>query len=224
MRPEWGLGSIRQVTHFADIERAALADLMISVGPDAPTLCAGWSTRDLAAHLIVRLTRVDAAAGIMIKALAPHLRRVQNQVAARDWSTLVEQVRRRPWWLAVGDEAINRVEYFVHHEDVRRAQPGWQPRQLSPELAQALWSRIRIQAKLALRRTPAAITVTAPGFGSVTAGSVAAGSATAGRGVDLLGTPAELMMFLTGRQDHAIVELAGPDEIAGRMRTARYGV
>jgi uncharacterized protein (TIGR03085 family) len=205
------------VTRFAPIERSALADTMLSVGPDAPTLCAGWTTRDLAAHLIVRLTRVDAAAGIVIPRLAPHLRKVQNQVARRDWPALVAQVRQRPRWLAVGDEAINRAEYFVHHEDVRRAQPDWQPRALSPEFSQALWSRVRTQAKLALRRTPATITVTAPGFGSVTTGRD-------GPAVDLLGAPGELMMFLMGRQDHAAVELVGPAEITDRIRTARFGI
>jgi uncharacterized protein (TIGR03085 family) len=205
------------VTHFAPIERSAIADLMLSVGPDAPTLCEGWTTRDLAAHLVVRLTRVDAAAGIMIPAIAPHLRRVQGAVASQDWPTLVERVRRRPAWMVIGDEAINRIEYFVHHEDVRRAQPGWQPRHLSPEFADALWSRVRTQAKLALRKTPAVVTITAPGFGSVTAGR-------GGPSVDLLGAPGELIMFLMGRQSHAIVELAGPESITGHILTARFGV
>ena len=47
------------MTAFASIERAALVDLMAELGPDAPTLCTGWTTRDLAAHLVVRLSRVD---------------------------------------------------------------------------------------------------------------------------------------------------------------------
>ena len=90
------------MTQFAPIERSALADLMLAVGPQAPTLCAGWTTRDLAAHLVVRLTRVDAAAGIMVPALEAHLRRVQDEVAAQEWDTLVAKVRRRPSWLVVG--------------------------------------------------------------------------------------------------------------------------
>jgi uncharacterized protein (TIGR03085 family) len=211
------VGNIRRVTDFAPIERSALADLFIQVGPDAPTLCTGWTTRDLAAHLVVRATRVDAAAGIMIPAFAEHTKRVQDKVAAQDWTALVAKARQRPWWAAIGDEATNRVEYFVHHEDVRRAQPGWQPRRLSPEFAAALWARIGTVARLALRRTPAAVTITAPGHGSVTAGR-------GGPGVDVLGDPGELILFLSGRQDHATVELAGPSEITDRMRTARYGV
>jgi uncharacterized protein (TIGR03085 family) len=204
------------VTAFAPIERAALADLMAELGPDAPTLCTGWTTRDLAAHLVVRVSRVDAAPGIFIKPLAEHLQKVQDKVAAQDWDALVAKVRRRPWWL-VADEAINRIEYFVHHEDVRRAQPGWAPRRLDPELDLALWSRVRPQARLVLRRTPATVSVTAPGHGTVTAGR-------GGPMVDLVGPAPELLLFLMGRQGHARVELAGPPEITGRMRGARYGV
>jgi uncharacterized protein (TIGR03085 family) len=208
------------VTDFASRERAALADLLEAVGPDAPTLCEGWTARDLAAHLVVRASRPDAAAGIVIRGLAEHTRKVQDRAAAGDWSDLVAKVRRRPWWGALLDEPFNRVEYFVHHEDVRRAQPGWQPREISAEFAAALWSRVRPQARLVLRRTPATVTVTAPGFGRISAGR---GGHISDR-VDLVGPPGELLLFLMGRQDHARVEIAGPEQITSRMRHARYGI
>lgn len=198
-------------------ERAALSDLMVEVGPDAPTLCAGWTTRDLAAHLVLRLTRVDAAPGILVKPIAGHTRRVQDRLARRDWTRLVRQVRRVPWWIRPFDEKINKAEYFIHHEDVRRAQPGWSPRELSRQASASLWSRARGQARLVLRRTPAIVSVIAPGFGSVTAGR-------GGPPVELVGGPGELLLFLTGRQAHAVVQLTGPDHITSRMRGARYGV
>src|SRR5690606_24047731 len=44
----------RSMTEHARAERHALADLLMAVGPDAPTLCAGWTTAHLAAHLVVR--------------------------------------------------------------------------------------------------------------------------------------------------------------------------
>jgi uncharacterized protein (TIGR03085 family) len=203
---------------FAPGERHAIADLLLQVGPDEPTLCEGWSTRDLAAHLVVRGSRVDVAGGIFMRALAGPLKRVQDRVAAGPWEELVARVRRRPWW-APGrlDEAANRVEYFVHHEDVRRAQPSWRPRPLSAEFAAALWAGVRIQARLALRRTPARVTVSAPGHGTFIAGR-------GGPDVELAGDPGELVMFLLGRQAHAHVELTGPEEITARMRTAHYGV
>ncbi len=128
-----------RVTEFAPREREALADLMEKLGPDAPTLCAGWTTRDLAAHLVVRANRADAAAGIVIPALAGHTKRVQDRAAGQAWSALVRQVRRWPWWLAPADEAINRAEYFIHREDVRRAQDDWQPRELTEEFSAALF-------------------------------------------------------------------------------------
>lgn len=209
------------MTVFAAIERAGLADLLEEIGPDAPTLCAGWTTRDLAAHLVVRARRLDAAAGILIPWLAPYTKRVQDRVAAGAWLPLVDQVRRRPPWAVVGDEALNLVEYFVHHEDVRRAQEGWEPRQIPPELSAKLWSRLRQMARFVLRRTPAAVRVSAAGEG------VREASVTAGRGgpaVTLRGTPQELLMFLTGRQAHARVELTGPPEITERMMRARYGM
>ncbi len=52
----------------ARAERAALADLMLEVGPDSPTLCGDWTTRDLAAHLVLRERRPEAA-GLVVPAL-----------------------------------------------------------------------------------------------------------------------------------------------------------
>lgn len=45
-------------------ERRALVATFREVGPQAPTLCEGWNTTDLAAHLVVRERRLDATAGI----------------------------------------------------------------------------------------------------------------------------------------------------------------
>jgi uncharacterized protein (TIGR03083 family) len=52
------------VTHARD-ERTALCDLLTELGPDQPTLCAGWQTGDLAAHLVLREHRPDAGAGVL---------------------------------------------------------------------------------------------------------------------------------------------------------------
>ena len=46
---------------FARDERIALCDLLDETGPEAPTLCEGWRTLDLAAHLVLREHRPDAA-------------------------------------------------------------------------------------------------------------------------------------------------------------------
>ena len=52
------------MTTPATLERRRFADALLEVGPDAPTLCDGWSTRDLAAHVVLRDRRPDAAGGL----------------------------------------------------------------------------------------------------------------------------------------------------------------
>ena len=81
----------------AQRERSALVSTFRQVGPDAPTLCAGWTTRDLAAHLVVRERRLDATPGITVPFLAGYTAKVQNKVAqSTDWDDLVELVSSGP--------------------------------------------------------------------------------------------------------------------------------
>ena len=148
---------------LAASERDALADLMQEVGPDAPTLCGTWTTRDLAAHLVVRATRPDAAAGLVIPPLAGYLEKVQDAVARREWTSLVTDVRQGPprWSpqsLAALDGATNTIEYFVHHEDVRRASEPWEPRQLASTDVAMLWEQAARGSGFLLRRSPVGVT------------------------------------------------------------------
>ncbi len=61
-------------------ERAALCDTLDKYGPDAPTLCVGWTTLDLAAHLVAREARSDAALGLVVPPLAGHLQNVMDKL------------------------------------------------------------------------------------------------------------------------------------------------
>ncbi|MFF0720873.1 TIGR03085 family metal-binding protein [Verrucosispora sp. NA02020] len=205
---------------YARSEREALTDLMSTLGPDAPTLNEGWTTRDLAAHLVVRERRPDAAAGILIGPLRDYSERVRREIAALDWADLLDQVRRPPVWSPVSnpltDELANTMEFFIHHEDVRRAQPEWQPRALPTGLEQSLWRRASTLARMALRRFPARVAVRAPGHGEVTAGQ-------GGEELGLIGAPGELVLFLSGRQQAARVEVEGGAESAHRLRSANLG-
>jgi uncharacterized protein (TIGR03085 family) len=211
----------------ARAERLALADLLERVGPDQPTLCAGWTTRDLAAHVIVRERRPDAAAGVLLQFAKPHSERVRLAVAAAPFDELVRQVRNPPWWsissVPLIDSLANTAEFFVHHEDVRRAQPEWEPRDLSMSFERALWGRIKPMARLALRRFPAAVLLHAPGYGESTAGAAATDDP-ANPPVRVSGPPGELMMFFFGRQAAARVEVTGPEPHASALRRARLGV
>ena len=76
----------------ARAERQALCDTLLEIGPDAPTLCDPWLTRDLAAHLVIRERRPDAALGISVPALAGHTERTQKHYADGEWARLVDLV------------------------------------------------------------------------------------------------------------------------------------
>jgi len=208
--------------NFARSERLALADLFDAVGPDQPTLCEGWQTRDLAAHLVIRERRPDAAVGILVKPLAAYADRVQKSVAARPWDTLVGQVRKPPALSASGpaplDRVLNTTEFFVHHEDVRRAQPDWAPRPLDPGLGKALAKQVRLVGKLRLRRFPAQVTITMPGYGE----PVVTGSG--GPRLDVSGDPGELNMLFSGRQAVARVTIVGPDALVDRLRGTNLSI
>ncbi len=40
------------------------------------------------------------------------------------------------------DRALNGLEYFVHHEDLRRAQDQWQPRELTDDEQRQIWTMV----------------------------------------------------------------------------------
>ncbi len=207
-------------TNYPRAERAALCELLDRLGPEQPTLCAGWLTRDLAAHLILRERRPDAALGIMVAPLAGHTERVQRRLAGQPFADLVARVRRPPWWspaaIAPLDRATNTTEFFIHHEDVRRARPDWQPRPLDAGLARELWSQLRMTAKLGLRRFPGTVTLAAPGHGELVAGA-------GGPAVRVTGDPGELILLASGRSTAAKVEATGDEALARKIREPHFG-
>ncbi|WP_206681030.1 maleylpyruvate isomerase family mycothiol-dependent enzyme [Actinomadura sp. J1-007] len=78
-------------------ERLLLCDALDLAGPDAPTKCAGWTAADLAAHLVVRETRPDAAPGILLPPLAFYTERVRRRAARSvPFGRLVERIRQGP--------------------------------------------------------------------------------------------------------------------------------
>jgi uncharacterized protein (TIGR03085 family) len=213
------------VTYSLD-ERLALAALLDQAGPDAPTLCAGWQTRDLAAHVVLRERRPDAGAGMIGGPLAGYTARVQRQYLDRySYPELIELFkagppRLSPFAIPGFDEMVNTVEYFVHHEDVRRAAPGWTERELPAGLADALWKRLK-GSRLFLRSAPTGIVFAradASGLAS-TATPVIAKNATPS--VTVTGTPAELTLWSMGRVTAAHVTLDGPDEAVARLTAWR---
>jgi len=201
---------------LAQQERKALCDLFVERGSDAPTLCEGWFTADLAAHLVVRERRPDSGPGLVWPPLAGYTDKVRRAVRDRTpWEKLVETVRRGPpLLLRPFDGPMNTVEFFIHVEDVRRAQDGWEPRQISPELADALWARVGPGGMA--KKVPATIVITSPGRADKERGT--------GPRLTLAGDPAELTMFGAGRQRAARVEISGDAGLAAQLRAASLGV
>jgi uncharacterized protein (TIGR03085 family) len=201
---------------LAQQERGVLCDLFLEVGPDAPTLCEGWVTADLAAHLVVRERRPDSGPGLVWPPLAAYTEKVRR--AAKDrtpWEKLVETVRRGPpLLLRPFDGAMNTIEFFIHVEDVRRAQDGWEPRTISEELADALWARVGPGGMA--KKVAATIVLDAPGRPPKQAGT--------GPRLGLSGDPGELTMFGAGRQAATRVEITGDDALAAQLRAAALGI
>jgi uncharacterized protein (TIGR03085 family) len=206
------------MTSFAQSERAALSDLLLEVGPDAPTLCEGWAARDLAAHLVVRERRPDAAAGIVLKPMAGYLRSVQDGKAHGDYEKLVATVRSGPPFpLTLVDAQFNTAEYFVHHEDVRRALDGWQPRELDPRLESALWTILKRQGRMLLRHSPVGVALRRPdGATQVVKGGEPM--------VTLVGPASELLLYAFGRTTHARVDVEGDPDAVARFSGTSLGV
>jgi uncharacterized protein (TIGR03085 family) len=213
------------MAHSRD-ERVALAALLEQMGPDAPTLCEGWTTGDLAAHLVLRESRPDAAAGVMGGPVAPYTARMQQRLAtAKSYAELVAAFRDGPPRLSVfaipgADEAANTVEYFVHHEDVRRGGDDWEPRELNADLTEALWKRLK-GARLFLRKLPVGVELTREDSPGAAAYRILKGGSP--HVVTVTGTPAELTLWAMGRVTASRVRFDGPKAAINALQAWRRG-
>jgi uncharacterized protein (TIGR03085 family) len=207
---------------FVAAQRAALSDTFAERGPDQPTLCDGWRTRDLLQHLVLRE--------------AGPVRRLLAGAAARGreagWTELIGQFRAgpppgSPFRLPGADAAANLEEFFVHHEDVRRATPGWTRRELPIEVEDAIWRRLSSPlGRVAVRRTDVGVGIQRVGTRAAD-GAFADGERATLRavrpGVIITGLPSEILMFLFGRQAAADVDLHGPALARDRLAHAALG-
>lgn len=200
------------MTNFARAERLSVAALLRDIGPDAPTLCEGWNTLDLAVHLVIR-DRYPAALPANASGKAGKVEFFAKRTAAREaelkdlpWDKLVGMVAAGPGvlspmgWTPV-DVLTNTGEFYVHHEDIRRARQGWEPRNILPELEGQLWNVCKPLAHSPSVRKDAPLIVRAPGHGELHVGNTDDGATV------LEGKPSELVLFLFGRRDHAQVSL-----------------
>jgi uncharacterized protein (TIGR03085 family) len=203
-------------------ERRELCDLFGDLGPEAPTCCEGWTTLDLAVHLVVRERRPQASLGIVVGGpFQGLLDRATAKMEAKGYDAVVEKVRNGP---PAGPFAVpglrtlmNLNEYVVHHEDVRRAN-GQGPRTDRDDLQDKLWELLQRGAGLQLRSVRKQVTtrLTRPDGRSKAVGT--------GPEVTVTGDPVELVLYLMGRKAVAEVALTGDPAAVATLQAASLGI
>jgi len=155
--------------------------------------------------------------GIAVPALAAYTARVQHRVSSgTDWNGLIDMVASGPPIYSpfkLLDPLVNTAEMFIHHEDVRRAQPDWAPRELDAGLAATLRRMLPLMSRLTLAGAPAHVTLRDPDGATLAA---------FGRGpaVVITGAPPELLLFVSGR-DAVRLNFTGDPNTVADVRAAR---
>ena len=196
---------------------------MNELGPDAPTLLEPWTTHDLAAHLVIREHDYRAAPGLVVPgAWGRFAERRRKALTRTDYATLLTTIRSGPprGFFRIGwvRRVPNLNEFFVHHEDVRRAN-GLDPRTNSAALDEALWRNVGFAPWFLARRlrgvrARARVGGDHPGPASTSRKPTAR----------LTGLPGELLLYLFGRQGAAKVEVSGPGEAVEAVEHAHFGM
>jgi uncharacterized protein (TIGR03085 family) len=208
---------------FDAIERVQLTDLFDELGPEAPTLLEPWTTRDLAAHLVLREHDYLAAPGLVLPGpWGRFAERRRRALARKDFPWLVATIRSGPprGFFRIGwvRRFPNLNEFFVHHEDVRRAN-GRGPRTNEPAMDEALWRNVSRAPWFLARRLKGV------GLELEWSGTDEAVRARRGKPIArIAGPPGELLLYLFGRQGVARVEISGPAEAVDAVRRTRFGM
>ena len=208
---------------FDAAERAQLADLLGELGPGAPTLLAPWTTRDLAAHLVLRERDPLAGPGLVLPGAWGRLaERRRRALALRDFTWLVATLRSGPPPGVFRIGWVRRLpslnEFFVHHEDVRRAN-GRGPRTNEQAMDEALWRNVS--------RAPWFLARRLRGAGLELAWAGPLGPSGHGGANPRPASPdlqASSCSTSSGRQGAAHVEVSGPAAAVQAVRHARFGM
>ena len=205
-------------------ERQKLCDVFEQLGPSVATLIEGWTAHDLAAHIVLRERDLVAAPCLVLPGPFERFaeRRRVRLAEGSDFGWIVARIRSGPppGFFRIGwvRSFPNLNEFFVHHEDLRRAN-GMDPRALAPELDAALWRNVRRGARYLGRRLRD-VGLEIEWAGTRERRKVRPGEPTA----RLSGPPGELLLFLFGRQRAAHVELTGPSEAVAALHRTKFGM
>jgi uncharacterized protein (TIGR03085 family) len=206
-------------------ERLALCDLFEELGADVPTLLEGWTAHDLAAHLVLRERDLVAAPCIVLPGPCQRFaeRRRVRLAGTQEFGWLVARIRSGPppGFFRIGwvRSFPNLNEFFVHHEDVRRAN-GLGPRKtLAPALDAALWRNVRRGSRYLSRRLRQ-VGLEIGWAGTDERITVRTGDPV----VRLSGSPGELLLFVFGRQAAAQVEVTGRSEAVATVHQTHFGM
>ena len=210
------------MTSIAAHERALLCALAQQLGPDAPTLSGGWTVKDLVVHLLLREGH-PAAVAIVVPPLQGLLDRATSKASKDDFPTLVKRLRHgppvwSPFSLPKVGEFMNLLEFYIHHEDIRRAQPDWQPRSLPRETEDGIWG--------ALRHLGRGMVLGAR-VGFVAERSDTGDRHTLKKGerdVVVRGLPSEVALYAYGRKPEARVELIGDEADVKALQRSSLGI
>lgn len=211
------------MTSTVEAERHDLIDTLRAVGPDAPTLCTGWDTRLLLAHLIRReRSVVELGARVQLPAVTRFAESAMHRYAREhSYEQLLETFSHgAPFYSPTAfppvAEAANLLEYVIHHEDVRRA-AGQAPRELPADRDSAVFNRLKGFARVTMRSITVPVELRTPDGRTIRIGK-------GEPQVTVTGAPVELALVAFGRAQAAVVDYAGEPRAVTAFRASELGV
>jgi hypothetical protein len=186
------------------------------------SLLAPWTTRDIAAHLILRERDHLAGPGLILPgAWSRFAQRRQTALARRDFPWLTATLRSGPRRASSAPDGCAGWRASTSSSSTTRTCA--EPTAAAPGRTSPRWTR------------PCGATSGA-GAGSSRGGCTARALSSSGRGparpsarrgeptARIAGPPGEMLLYLFGRQQAAQVEVSGPDAAVQAVRSARFGM
>ena len=209
------------MTSLAKRERYAISQTLRNLGPDAPTLCEGWTSFDLLVHLISRENRPDAALGLIIPAFSQYSKKVADELKSRGFENLIQEFEDgpkqfSPFAIPGVDNLANSFEFLVHHEDLLRAQQNYVARVFGDLDKKLLWKRFTQTGKVFLRKAKVGIIAKSDqGVFTINSGNSC---------VTMEGEVVDLILYSFGRKSAANIKFEGNEESIMILKETKFGL